>query len=85
MSAVFLVLGDGTVVEEFDSSAPLNGAIDDASQDPPFGPFTLSGPTTTTSNGPQPPGVPEPSTLVLALLALVGASFGRRRRRGAAA
>jgi hypothetical protein len=81
VSAQFLVLGDGTVVEEFDSTAPLSGGIDDASQDPPFGPFDLTGPTRVHSLGPQPAGVPEPSTVTLLLLgAAIGFGSYRRRR-----
>ena len=84
VSAVFLVLPDGTVVEEFDSSAPLLGSIEDDFVDPPFGPFDLIGPTTVHSKGPQPEGLPEPSTfalVTLGLLGLVGFGSGRRRHR----
>ena len=86
VSAVFLVLPDGTVVEEFDSSAPLNGSIEDDFVDPHFGPFDLVGPTTVHSLGPQPEGLPEPSTfalVTLGLLGLAGFGSGRKRRRAA--
>lgn len=59
---VFTTLPDGTVIDEFDSAAFLQGAVVDVSTDPPFtlgagspgapafsGPGALTGPTTATS------------------------------------
>ncbi len=45
----FVILRDGTVIDSFDSIADLSGAVVDESQDPPFGPISLTGPTTATS------------------------------------
>ena len=46
----FIILPDGTVIDNFDSTADLSGAVVDLSQDPPFGPISLNGPTTATSH-----------------------------------
>ena len=46
----FIILPDGTVIDNFDSSLDLSGAVVDLSQDPPFGPISLTGPTTATSH-----------------------------------
>ena len=78
----FLMLPDGSVVESFDSSAPFAGSIFDESVDPPFGPFMLTGPTTATSLGPQPAGIPEPTTLIIwSLLGALGIAYAWRRRK----
>lgn len=87
----FITLPDGTVIDEFDSAAFLQGAVVDESTDPPFmigaqlpnglpDPDAFGGPTTATSNLLN-PVIPEPSR---ALLIVVGAMamLCQRRRRG---
>jgi hypothetical protein len=77
----FIVLPDGTVIDSFDSTASLAGAIVDVTSDPPFGPFELAGPTTAQSLLLN-PVVPEPGTLMLlAATGLMAPTF--RRRHGA--
>ena len=87
----FTTLPDGTVLDEFDSAAFLEGAIVDVSTDPPFmigaqlpnglpDPAAFGGPTTATSillNE----VVPEPSTFALAVLGLIGLVARSRRFR----
>ena len=60
----FIILPDGTVIDNFDSTASLEGAVVDVTSDPPFGPFALSGPTSASSNLLN-PIVPEPSSVIL--------------------
>ena len=62
----FITLPDGTVIDSFDSTANLRGAIQDASTDPPFI-MDLSGPVVASSQL-QNPVVPEPAALVLLAL-----------------
>ena len=45
----FIVLPDGTTIDSFDSVGDLSGDVVDELQDPPFGPITLTGPTTASS------------------------------------
>ena len=84
-------LPDGTVIDEFDSAAFLEGAIMDVIDDPPFtigaqlpnglpDPGAFGGPTTATSTLLN-PIVPEPSALALAMIGLVGLAGLARRRR----
>jgi hypothetical protein len=73
----FITLPDGTVVDSFDSVAHLEGAVVDVSQDPPFGPISLSGPTTASSRL-----VPEPRGSAMAvLMGLAGFGLWRRVRK----
>jgi hypothetical protein len=72
----FIILPDGTVIDSFDSTASLEGAIVDESSDPPFGPITLTGPTTVSSKL-----VPEPSSSVLLSLGIGSLLLLRWRRR----
>ncbi len=73
----FIQLPDGTVVWTVDAEAALNGAVMDASVDPPFSIGDLVGPTTGTSRVAP---VPEPGTLLLVAGGL--AVLRRRRLRG---
>lgn len=78
----FIILPDGTVVDNFDATLDWSGGVVDESQDPPFS-FTLTGPTTGTSKlvGPSNP-VPEGGA-TLGLLALAsGAMLWRGRGAG---
>ena len=72
----FIVLPDGTVIDSFDSTAQVLGAVVDVSTDPPFE-VLLSGPSSASSNLLN-PVVPEPSSLVL--LAAGGLLAAARRR-----
>jgi hypothetical protein len=73
-------LPDGTVIDTFDSTASLEGAVVDITSDPPFGPFELTGPTTAQSQL-QNPTVPEPAAIVLLLAGgLMTPAFCRNRR-----
>lgn len=73
----FITLPDGTVLDSFDSVADLSGAVVDESQDPPFGPITLTGPTTASSRL-----IPEPRDYALAVgLGLAGFAIWRRKGR----
>jgi hypothetical protein len=76
----FIILPDGTVIDTFDSTASLEGAVVDITSDPPFGPFELTGPTTAQSQL-QNPTVPEPAAIVLLLAGgLMTPAFCRNRR-----
>lgn len=55
----FIILPDGTVIDNFDSTASLEGAVVDLSTDPPFGPFTLTGPTSASSKLQNPIATPD--------------------------
>ena len=69
----FLTLPDGTVIDTFDSTADLSGAVVDQSQDPPFS-FGLTGPTTAHSAL-----LPEPRHYALfAGVGLLGFALWRR-------
>jgi hypothetical protein len=78
----FITLPDGTVIDAFDAIMNLSGAVVDISQDPPFGPITLTGPTTATSRLVGPGPVPEPASLALLLLGLGSTLLCRRRPAG---
>jgi hypothetical protein len=71
----FIILPDGTVIDNFDSTASLDGLIVDESADPPFS-FSLTGPTSASSRLLNPIAAPEGGTpwLMLggSLLGLVG-------------
>jgi hypothetical protein len=74
----FITLPDGTVIDSFDSTADLSGAVVDESQDPPFGPITLTGPTTASSRL----VIPEPRDYaLLAGLGLISFAIWRRKHR----
>jgi hypothetical protein len=45
----FITLPDGTVIDSFETAMDWSGAVVDESQDPPFGPVILVGPTTASS------------------------------------
>ena len=92
----FITLPDGTVIDEFDSGATLEGAIVDVTSDPPFtigtinpaaglpDPSVFGGPTTASSRLLNPivsEAVPEPSTFVLAALGLVGLGILALRKK----
>ncbi|MEX0611911.1 MAG: hypothetical protein WD229_07305 [Pirellulales bacterium] len=59
----FIILPNGTVIDSFDSTADLSGAVVDVSADPPFS-IHMIGPTTAESTLLN-PVVPEPSALML--------------------
>ena len=87
----FIILPDGTVIDEFDSAAVLEGLVVDESTDPPFtigatlpnglpDPAAFGGPTTATSTLLTPvQTVPEPSTVALLMLGLCVAGWRRRK------
>jgi len=78
----YIILPDGTVLDQFDSTADLSGAVVDLSEDPPFGPISLTGPTTAWSRlvGGGGPTVPDAgSTLLLLSGSLLGLLGGCRR------
>jgi hypothetical protein len=86
----FTVLPDGTVINQFDSAAFLEGAIVDESTDPPFtigarlpnglpDPNAFGGPTTATSTLLN-PVVPEPSSFALLALGTLGLCAHARGR-----
>jgi hypothetical protein len=85
----FIELPDGTVINEFDTAARIDGDVLDESDDPPFtigatlpnglpDPAAFGGPTTATSNL-QNPILPEPATMTM--LAVGALAILRRRRR----
>jgi hypothetical protein len=77
----FIVLPNGTVVDAFDSSANLEGAVVDVLTDPPFS-ATLTGPTTAQSTLLN-AVVPEPGALALIFAGgLLMPTFCRMRRQG---
>lgn len=80
----FITLPDGTVIDAFDSTASLAGAIQDQTSDPPFTIGMLTGPTTASSTlvNPLVGEIPEPSTLLLGAFGALG-MLARRRRPGA--
>ena len=61
------------------TSMVMLGNVSDVVTDPPFGPFTLTGPTTGTSS--LAPPLPEPGTLSLLSLGLAATWWARRRSR----
>jgi hypothetical protein len=75
----FIILPDGTVLDTFDSTAFLEGAVVDESTDPPFS-IRLTGPTTASSTLLNPPQtVPEVgSTAGLLVLGILGLRGWRR-------
>jgi hypothetical protein len=77
----FIILPDGTVLDTFDSSAYLEGAIRDETTDPPFS-FTLTGPTTASSKLTNPivQRIPEPSTILLLCIGLGAVVMSARKR-----
>jgi hypothetical protein len=74
----FIILPDGTVVDDFDSEADLSGAVVDMSTDPPFT-IEMEGPSEARSLLLN-PVVPEPSAMVLLAGGIVAQLFRRRRR-----
>lgn len=88
----FVILPDGTTIDEFDSAAFLEGAVVDESTDPPFtigaidpntglpDPIVFGGPTTATSQL-QNPIVPEPVSAMVWLMGLTTLGVVTRRRR----
>lgn len=82
-NATFIILPDGTVVDNMDSIADLDGAIVDVSDDPPFS-IHMEGGTVAHSKLLN-AVVPEPSALVLLLvggvLAPIALRHGRRRNK----
>ncbi|MFN0056801.1 MAG: PEP-CTERM sorting domain-containing protein [Planctomycetales bacterium] len=92
----FVILPDGTVVENFNSGAYIEGAVADISTDPPFtigslgpnglpDPSVFGGPTSASSKllNPVVTSVPEPATWLLSLVAL-GGLVSRRKLLAAA-
>ncbi|MBM3880069.1 MAG: hypothetical protein FJ387_10175 [Verrucomicrobia bacterium] len=76
----FIILPNGTVIDQFDSTANLEGAVVDMSTDPPFTIGGLTGPTTASSTLLN-TVVPEPHEYaLLAGLGLVGFAVWRRTR-----
>ncbi|MCC6445316.1 MAG: PEP-CTERM sorting domain-containing protein [Armatimonadetes bacterium] len=77
----FITLPDSTVINTFDAAMEFTGAVMDASQDPPFGPIVLTGPTTASSRleGPD-QVVPEPASLFVLGSGLVSLAWRGRRR-----
>jgi len=84
----FVILPDGTVINEFDAAMLIEGAVVDESTDPPFiigaqlpsglpDPAAFGGPATATSTL-QNPILPEPTTI--SLLALGALAIIRKRR-----
>ena len=75
----FITLPNGTVIDSFDSTADLSGAVVDLSSDPPFQ-IHMIGPTTAESTLLN-PITPEPSSLALLLVAglIPPVAFARRR------
>ena len=84
----FIQLPDGTVLDTFDSAALLEGAVVDVSTDPPFtigatlpnglpDPSVFGGPTTASSKLMN-VLVPEPSSLLLLALGILGLASARR-------
>jgi hypothetical protein len=61
------------------TSMVMSGNVSDVVTDPPFGPLTLTGPTTGTSS--LAPPLPEPGTLSLLSLGLAATWWARRRSR----
>jgi len=75
----FIILPDGSVIDNFDSTLDLSGAVVDLSQDPPFGPISLTGPSSVRSQL-----VPEPATTGAgAVIGLIGLTAWWRKRRSA--
>jgi len=91
----FIVLPDGSVIDEFDTAAFLEGAVVDESTDPPFtigaqlpnglpDPAAFGGPTTATSQLLN-STIPEPGSIIVwSLLGALGITAGWWRRRRAA-
>jgi len=74
----FITLPDGTVINNFDTTLDLSGAVVDVSQDPPFGPITLTGPTTASSRLVT-SSVPDSGSTLALLLGSCAAVLGLRR------
>jgi hypothetical protein len=78
----FVTLPDGTIINTYDAIMDISGAIVDESQDPPFGPITLTGPVTATTKLVGVTSTPDGgSTLLLLTGALAGLCGLRRIRR----